>query len=73
MITAGTESHWPVSIIDLDRCVARVSAAYAKHRDLKLEKQREDVKEILNSAGVDHNDGPTRTLQLLVFFFSRCV
>ncbi|VDM98119.1 unnamed protein product [Thelazia callipaeda] len=49
----GVDSHWPISIVDLDRQIVCNSAPYSKHRILKLLKQKNDVLQILKEAGID--------------------
>lgn len=53
---AGTESHWPLTVIDLDRRIVCTSSPYPKHRTLKLLKQRNDITQILKGTGVDFKD-----------------
>uniref|UniRef100_A0A0N5AQ27 UDENN FLCN/SMCR8-type domain-containing protein n=1 Tax=Syphacia muris TaxID=451379 RepID=A0A0N5AQ27_9BILA len=59
VITAGVESHWPMSVIDVDKQLVCVSSNYLKHRKLKRLRQRNDVAGILLSAGIDEVDSKT--------------
>ncbi|MFH4975965.1 hypothetical protein AB6A40_002674 [Gnathostoma spinigerum] len=52
VIANGVECHWPVSIIDIDRRLVCVSLSYPKHRLLKLTRQKEEVKTIIEASGV---------------------
>uniref|UniRef100_A0A0R3Q450 UDENN FLCN/SMCR8-type domain-containing protein n=1 Tax=Brugia timori TaxID=42155 RepID=A0A0R3Q450_9BILA len=53
---AGTESHWPLTVIDLDRQIVCTSSPHPKHRALKLLKQKNDIMQILKRTGVDFKD-----------------
>lgn len=53
---AGAESHWPLTVIDLDRRIVCTSSPHPKHRIVKLLKQKNDITQILKGTGVDFND-----------------
>ncbi|KAK6104094.1 C9orf72-like family protein [Brugia pahangi] len=53
---AGTESHWPLTVIDLDRQIVCTSSPHPKHRALKLLKQKNDIMQILKRTDVDFKD-----------------
>ncbi|KAL3994697.1 C9orf72-like family protein [Acanthocheilonema viteae] len=53
IMCAGAESHWPLTVIDLDRRIVCISSPHPKHRTLKLLKQKSDIMQILKGTGVD--------------------
>uniref|UniRef100_A0A8R1TJN3 Uncharacterized protein n=1 Tax=Onchocerca volvulus TaxID=6282 RepID=A0A8R1TJN3_ONCVO len=61
---AGTESHWPLTVIDLDRRIVCTSLPHPKHRTLKLFKQKSDITQILKGTGCDFKDSIMPKIEL---------
>ncbi|CAG9531278.1 unnamed protein product [Cercopithifilaria johnstoni] len=64
IMCAGAESHWPISVIDLDRRIVYTSSPHPKHRILKLLKQKSDITQILKGTGVDFKDSLIPKIEL---------
>uniref|UniRef100_A0A0R3RFR2 UDENN FLCN/SMCR8-type domain-containing protein n=1 Tax=Elaeophora elaphi TaxID=1147741 RepID=A0A0R3RFR2_9BILA len=64
IMCAGVESHWPLTVIDLDRQIVCTSSPHPKHRILKLLKQKSDVTQILKETSVDYKDATTPKIEL---------
>lgn len=56
VIYAGAESHWPLTVIDLDRHIVCATSPYPKHRYMKLHKQKNDIIQILKGTGLGCKD-----------------
>uniref|UniRef100_A0A915PIP6 Folliculin n=1 Tax=Setaria digitata TaxID=48799 RepID=A0A915PIP6_9BILA len=61
---AGAESHWPLTIIDLDRRTVCTSSPHPKHHTLKLRKQKNDITQILKGSAFDLRDSIMPKIEL---------
>ncbi|VDO44648.1 unnamed protein product [Onchocerca flexuosa] len=61
---AGAESHWPLTVIDLDRRIVCTSLPHPKHRTLKLLRQKSDITQILKGTGFDFKDSIMPKIEL---------